>query len=430
MSSVKISHILGMNARDQLFCSHNANDAKRFGFSKLRAKEFLRKHGIQVAELYATLMFQDHMKVFDWKSIPSGFAVKPSNGSAGKGVLVLQKYDKKKRGWIDVSGKLYKLSDLQFHASNILEGQYSTWGSFPNVIVEERVPIHPDLERYVQFGTPDVRVIVFNKIPVMAMVRLPTVESGGRANLDQGAIALGIDMGTGKTLFGVSGKKSILKTFPNTNISTVGIQIPFWIDVLKTAVRVANATGLVYMGADIFLHPEKGPMIAEVNAYPGLSIQLANRAGLRRRLERIEDIEARNVAHAVKIAQSLFAESYPFEHEGEFTIISPKETVEILGVHGKSIHGIALMNTSREWSAISYDTAEELGLADKSNVLWSQYIDGAGKEIVVEVKFILHGKKVTTTMLVSKRLTGGKHVIHLGRRDLKGYLVSPQRSEV
>lgn len=427
--SVKASHILGMNARDQLYCSLNSNEAKRFGFSKLKAKEFLRKHGVQVAQLYGILMFQEQVKTFDWKAIPSGFAVKPSNGSAGKGVLVLQKYDKKKRGWVDVSGKLYSLNDLQFHASNILEGQYSTWGSFPNVIVEERIPIHPDLERYVQFGTPDVRVIVFNKIPVMAMVRLPTAESGGRANLDQGAIALGIDMGTGKTLFGVSGKKAVLTTFPDTNISTVGIQIPFWNDVLKTAVRAANATNLIYMGADIFLHPEKGPMIAEVNAYPGLSIQLANRAGLHKRLQRIEDMQARNVAHAVKIAQSLFAESYPFEHEGEFTIISPKESIEIFGVHGKSIHGTALMNTSREWSAISYDAAEELGLTDKSNALWTQYIEGAGKEIVVEVKFLLHGKKITTAMLISKRLTGGKHVIHLGRRDLQGYLVSPQRSE-
>ena len=346
MSSVKVPHILGMNARDQLYCSLNSNDAKRFGFSKLKAKEFLRKHSIQVAQLYGILMFQEQVKTFDWKAIPSGFAIKPSNGSAGKGVLVLQKYDKKKRGWVDVSGKLYTLNDLQFHASNILEGQYSTWGSFPNVIIEERIPIHPDLEQYVQFGTPDVRVIVFNNIPVMAMVRLPTIESGGRANLDQGAIALGIDMGTGKTLFGVSGKKAVLKTFPDTNISTVGIQIPFWNDVLKTAVRAANATNLIYMGADIFLHPEKGPMIAEVNAYPGLSIQLANRAGLHKRLQRIEDMQARNVAHAVKIAQSLFAESYPFEHEGEFTIISPKESVEIFGVHGKSIHGTALMNTS------------------------------------------------------------------------------------
>jgi len=428
--SVKVSHILGMNARDQVYCSYNSTEAKRFGFSKLRAKAFLRKHAIQVAQLYGILTFQEDIKTFDWKAIPSGFAIKPSNGSAGKGVLVLQRYDKKKQGWVDISGKIHTLSDLQFHASNILEGQYSTWGSFPNVIIEERIPIHPALESYVKYGTPDVRVIVLNKIPVMAMVRLPTAESGGRANLDQGAIALGIDMGTGKTLFGVSGKKKVMKVFPGTQVSTVGIQIPFWIDVLKTAVRAANATGLVYMGADIFLHPEKGPMIAEVNAYPGLSIQLANRAGLRRRLQRIEDIQARNVTHAVKIAQSLFGESYPFEHEGEFTIISPKESVEIFGTHGKSIHGTALMNTAREWSAISYDAAEELGLADKNNVLWSQYIEGAGKEIVVEVKFVLHGKKITTTMLVSKRLSGGKHVIHLGRRDLQGYLVSPERSEL
>ena len=426
---VKIPYILGMNARDQLFCSLNSLDAKRFGFSKIRAKEFLRKHGIGIASLYAVLTSPEEIRTFDWKSIYSGFVIKPSNGSAGKGVLVIKEYNKRQKAWQDVEGKYYTEDDLRFHASNILDGQYSTWGSFPNVIIEERVPIHPDLEQYVQYGTPDVRVIVFNKIPVMAMTRLPTKESGGRANLDQGAIGLGIDMGTGKTTYGVSGKKKVFRFFPGVQQSTAGIQIPFWMDVLKTAVRAANATGLTYMGADIFVHPEKGPIIAEVNAYPGLSIQVANQAGLRKRLERIEDIEARNVNHAVKIGQSLFAETYPLESEGDVTVIGPKEEVEIYGEHKRTKRGIALINTAREWSAIAYGTAKELGLADMNQVLWTEYAEGSGKEVVVQVKYKLHGHVKTTAMVVSKRLNEGKYILHLGRRDLSGFLVSMQRSE-
>ncbi|HKY74079.1 MAG TPA: sugar-transfer associated ATP-grasp domain-containing protein [Patescibacteria group bacterium] len=426
---VKIPYILGMNARDQLFCSLNSLDAKRFGFSKIRAKEFLRKHGIGIASLYAVLTSPEEIRTFDWKSIYSGFVIKPSNGSAGKGVLVIKEYNKRQKAWQDVEGKYYTEDDLRFHASNILDGQYSTWGSFPNVIIEERVPIHPDLEQYVQYGTPDVRVIVFNKIPVMAMTRLPTKESGGRANLDQGAIGLGIDMGTGKTTYGVSGKKKVFRFFPGAQQSTAGIQIPFWMDVLKTAVRAANATGLTYMGADIFVHPEKGPIIAEVNAYPGLSIQVANQAGLRKRLERIEDIEARNVNHAVKIGQSLFAETYPLESEGDVTVIGPKEEVEIYGEHKRTKRGIALINTAREWSAIAYGTAKELGLADMNQVLWTEYAEGSGKEVVVQVKYKLHGHVKTTAMVVSKRLNEGKYILHLGRRDLSGFLVSMQRSE-
>ncbi len=425
-----ITHILGMNARDQLYTSLNSIQAKRFGFSKLRTKAFLKKHGILVPELYTTLTSQEEVRTFRWSSIPGGFAIKPSNGSAGKGVLVIKRRYKQKYMWEDIEGKLYSAGDLRFHAYNILDGQYSTWGTLPNVLIEERIPVHPDLEPFVEVGTPDVRVIVFNNIPIMAMTRLPNKQSGGRANLEQGAIALGIDMGTGKTTYGISGKHDVLRTFPHTRTSTQGIRIPFWEEALRTAVRAANATGLRYMGADLFLHPGKGPMVAEVNAYPGLSIQLANRAGLRKRLQRLEDIQARNVNHAVKIGQSLFAENYSVEHEGDMTIIGTKEQVEIYGEHDQVVKGTALINTAREWSAIAYDTAQTLGLADTNDVLWTQYIEGAGKEIVVEVKFKLHDKIRTTTMVVSKRLQTGKYIMHIGRKDLAGYLVGLDRSSL
>ncbi|MEK7458457.1 MAG: sugar-transfer associated ATP-grasp domain-containing protein [Patescibacteria group bacterium] len=426
---VKASQILGLNARDQLYCAINSLSAKKFGFSKIRAKEFFKKQDIQVAELYGILKSQEDIRTFDWSAIVGGFAVKPSNGSAGKGVLVIKRYDKKQRVWIDVEGKEHTEQDLRLHASDIQDGQYSTWGSIADVIVEERIPIHPDLENYVQFGTPDVRVIVFNKIPVMAMVRLPTKESGGRANLDQGAIALGIDLGTGRTMYGVSGKKDIMKQFPGQQTPTTGIQIPFWNDVLRTAVRAANATGFTFMGADIFLHPEKGVMIAEVNAYPGLSIQLANRAGLRRRLQKVEDIEARNVSHAVKIGQSLFAEAYPMDVESEVerVVISPHEEIVVYDDDDHPHNGQCLVNTGREWSAIAFDAAQDLGLANSNDVLWNEYMEGGGKEAVVEVKYKIRETVHTTAMIVSKRLNSQRYIVHLGRRDLGNYLIRGER---
>jgi alpha-L-glutamate ligase-like protein len=418
-----------MNARDQLYASRNSAEAKKFGFSKIRAKEFLKKHGIQVAALYGILKSVEDVRSFHWRSISGGFAMKPSNGSAGKGVLVIKQKLKNRDIWESVEGKRYTANDLRLHASDILEGQYSTWGAIANVIIEERIPIHPDFEPYVKFGTPDVRVIVYNKIPVMSMTRLPTEASGGRANLDQGAVGLGIDMGTGNTLHGVSGKKSSIQFLPGTNQPVDKLQIPFWIDILKTAVRASNATGLMFMGADIFVHPEKGPMVAEVNSYPGLSIQIANHAGLRRRLERVEDLEARNVNHAVKIGQALFAENYPLVTIGdsELTVVSPKEEVEIFGEHGQKRKGLALINTGREFSAIAIDVAKELGLADQNNLLWSQYVEGEGKEFVVEVEYKLRDRVRKTTMIVSKRINSAKYLMHIGRKDLTGLLVGEVR---
>jgi hypothetical protein len=294
----------------------------------------------------------------------------------------------------------------------------------PIILIEERVPIHPDLEQYVQMGTPDVRVIVFNKIPVMAMIRIPTRTSGGRANLHQGAMALGIDLGTGETTYGVSGGNQIFDTIPQTTTKTAGIKIPYWTDVLKTAVRSANATGFIYMGADIFVHPEKGPMVAELNRAPGLSIQLANRSGLRRRLERIEEIEARSVSHAVKIAQSLFTETVTSaELEGERTIVAPKEIITIFDDNDKPHDVEALMNTGRFRSAVSIAKAKELGLTDESDLLWKQEEEGEGKVPVVEVKFKLKHRVITTQMVVTKKLTTVRHDIEIGRKDMGGFLI-------
>ncbi len=429
MSFVKPSHILGMNARAQLYTSLNSARSKKFGFSKLKAKNFVKKHGISVPELYAVISSREELRNFDWKKIHGEFAIKPINGSAGKGILVIKGRNKRKGVWIDVEGGEYSEFDLNLHISDILEGQYTTWGSKYAALIEERVPIHPDLEPHVEIGTPDVRIILFNKIPVMSMMRLPTQASQGRANLDQGAIAVGIDLGTGKSIYGVSGKKKIIQVIPKSGHSVAGIEVPYWKNCLKTAVRVANATGYAFMGVDLFVHPEKGPMLAEVNGFPGLSIQLANRAGLRRRLERIEGMEAKNVNQAVKIGQSLFAENYPAQGDSDLdlVILDAKEPIVLFGDNGREKQVTALINTGRYRSAISADIASELGLVDPEDLLWKQMIDDEEKVPVVEVKYKIRERIITTTMAVSKRLSKKRSSVEIGRKDLSGFLVAGER---
>jgi len=39
------------------------------------------------------------------------------------------------------------------------------------------------------FGLPDIRIICFNMVPVIAMLRIPTELSDGKANLHSGACA-------------------------------------------------------------------------------------------------------------------------------------------------------------------------------------------------------------------------------------------------
>lgn len=424
--SVQPSHILGMNARMQVYTSQNSRQAKKYGFSKLRAKNFLKKHGITVPELYAVIASREELREFEWRETSGSFAIKPANGSAGKGILVIRRYDKNKSIWFDIEGNTYTEDDLDFHVSDILEGQYTTWGNKHAAIIEERIGIHPDLEPFVEVGTPDVRIIVYNNIPVMAMTRLPTEASDGRANLDQGALGLGIDMGTGKTIHGVSGKKSLIQYVPKNGHSVKGIQIPFWKECLKTAVRVANATGYVFMGVDLFIDPEKGPMVAEVNGFPGLSIQLANRVGLRRRLERLDGVVARNVNHAVKISQSLFAESFP-STDTDLIILEPKEQVTVFGDHDDQEIVVALINTGRYRSSISLKLAQKLGLVDPEDLLWKQTFEDEGKVPIVEVRYKIRDRVVTTTMAVSKRLDRKRNEVEIGRKDLGGFLVGEER---
>lgn len=420
---IRPNDLLGMNARVQLYTALNSAKAKRYGFSKLRAKNFLKRHNIAVPQQYAQIESQEQLRAYDWNDIKGGFAIKPASGSAGKGIIVIKRKNIRAGTWEDVTGKQWSEDDLDLHVSDILAGQYSTWGTKHMALIEERIPIHPDLEGYAQLGTPDIRVILYRKIPVMAMARIPTETSGGRANLDQGAIGLGIDMGTGKSIYGLSGKKKSIEVFPHTKMSVRGIQIPFWAEVLQTAVRTANATGLVFMGADIFLHPEKGPMVAEVNAYPGLSIQLANRAGLRRRLERLEGVEARNVAHAVKIAQSLFAESYPgAPGDLDRPIISPREKIMVYDLDEHPHQETVLINTGRSSSVIAESLVMELEL-NKLPHMTSVEVEGEGKSSVIPVKIKVHDRIINANMAITKRLNNKRQRIELGRRDLTGFLV-------
>lgn len=54
--------------------------------------------------------------------------------------------------------------------------------------------------------------------------------------------------------------------------------------MLLMAAEAIEMTGLGYLGADFVLDKERGPVLLELNARPGLAIQIANRSGLRRRL--------------------------------------------------------------------------------------------------------------------------------------------------
>ena len=265
----------------------------------------------------------------------------------------------------------------------------------------------------------------------MAMLRLPTEESAGRANVTQGAIAVGIDIASGITTYAVAHKKQAIQYLPGTKKKLNGIIIPNWQKVLLTAVQASEVADLAFCGVDIFLHKIKGPMVVELNATPGLSIQAANRAGLRRRLERVEGLNVVNPEHGVKIAQALFASDFSgrIKVKSDVASITLKEEVILYGEEKQKLSAIAFINTGRLHSAISRNLAGELGLLDLEDLLWFQKEKGEGSLPVVEIRFKIKGQIIKTTMLVSKKLNGRQHKVEIGRKDLDSFIISPRNND-
>lgn len=448
---MKRSAILGLNSRTKLFTyKYNTKRGKNVANSKAITNRVLNKVGVATPEIFVKFKDSKRLSDFDWKILPASFAVKPSRGLGGEGIIVVKRFTKDKSAWITTSRVKIDEEDLKLHISDILEGAYSM-GNFPDVaIIQEYVGRHKAFKKYAYRGTPDIRIIVFNKIPVMAMLRLPTKESSGRANLHQGAIAVGIDVSTGITTkaywhgnfikykptysvekFGPLGLFRRAKK-DKTKRKLHGIKIPNWTTVLTTAVRAQDASGLGYCGVDIVLHPEKGPMVLELNAQPGLQIQLANTAGLKKRLERVEELEVNDAEHGVRIAKALFAERFADKVKAEegIKILSQTEKVAVYSLDGKRKEIIdARIDTGAQRSSIDKKLAHELGLLEHNNILWKdryQYRSASGLESrpVVGIKFVLKGKRIKSSASVANRDKMSTKLL-IGRNDMVGFLVNP-----
>jgi len=299
--------VLGINRRNaDYILIHNRRRLYPLVDDKVLTKDLARKAGVQVPEMYGLVEIQRQVR--DLPAMLSGrqdFVIKPAGGSQGHGIVVI--VGRMGHFWRTAGGALIDEQEMAFHVSNILSGIYSLGGQPDKAIIEYRVQFDPIFEKLTYRGVPDVRIIVFLGVPVMAMVRLPTRLSDGKANLHQGAIGAGIDMAGGRTLTAVLGN-DIVDAHPDTGVPVSGVQIPGWPALLDLAARCWEMTGLGYQGIDIVLDRDKGPMILELNARPGLNIQIANVAGLAGRLEAVERNRGRlkSVADRVDFARRYF----------------------------------------------------------------------------------------------------------------------------
>lgn len=296
--------VLGMNARiGSYMLPHN----RRVDYPKVDDKvitaERAKMLGIPVPENYAVLeTFGSLSKISDILSGYPAFVIKPSRGAMGNGIMVIT--ESSKGVFTRADGRKEDIETIRYHISYILSGFYSINGYPDKAIVQYKIQTHRALQPVSFGGVPDVRVIVYKGFPVMAMMRLPTKKSAGRANLHQGGIGVGINLVNGMTTQGVEGTR-IVTRHPDTDNDLAGIIIPHWKKILFLAANGLELSNLGYLGADIALDDKKGPLLLELNARPGLSIQLANMIGLKKRLSLFENEDPTGLLPQERVKKAL-----------------------------------------------------------------------------------------------------------------------------
>lgn len=479
--------ILGMNARNLSYVGpNNHKKAVSLANDKLRSKAVLRAAGIPVPEVYGIIRNRRELENFKWEDLPKSFVLKPNCGMGGEGIKII--YGKKNDRWILSEGRSVEIDDLRNHIFNIFDGFYSLFGGEDIAFFEERIKISNSLKPYSFRGIPDIRVIVYNKVPVMAMLRLSTKESGGKANLHQGGVGVGIDIATGITTQAIQHDRMIEKT-PDTKLKLSGIRIPYWKSIMEIAIRCQKASDLGYVGVDIAIDKEKGPVVLEINAHAGLSIQIANLAPLKYRLQKVRGLKIKNEAHAIRVAQDLFGgeieqeieeisgkqilgiienikiryRTDPEAKEIDETTLSKKEKVTFQKAKAKEYISLrAKVDTGAGYSSIDKNLARQLGYGDvidefdeatkgilsrtdsqqeRNDLLHNQFAkwgDGFSKvvirsshgvsyRLIIKMDLVLSGIKINTPVTIIER-GDLKFPVIIGRKSLGHFLVDPSKT--
>lgn len=297
------SGILGINARNLLYIGrYNSRADKKFADNKIFTKNYLSSRGLGVAKVFSILKDYKELKDFNPKNLPDSFVIKPNRGFGGEGILVIS--EKKGNKFVDVNGAEHDWEDLFRHLLSILDGRYAISGLSDQIIIEERLVAHDFFKNLVEVGLPDVRIIVFNYVPIIAMLRIPTAESHGKANLHLGAVGVGIDIATGKATHAVQHNKFIRKLPNGERISD--IKLPDWDDILLLAAKAQHVSQIGFLAVDIVL-TTSGSKILELNARAGLGVQIANQIPLKGRLKKVADLQVPNPEKGVEVSKTLFS---------------------------------------------------------------------------------------------------------------------------
>ncbi|HRN86626.1 MAG TPA: sugar-transfer associated ATP-grasp domain-containing protein [Candidatus Dojkabacteria bacterium] len=368
--------VLGINERNLSYISeYNTTKSKKIADDKVLTKTVLNKAEIPTPKLITIIHNQKELRELDFSTLPNSFVLKPVTGLEGGGIEIFYNRDKQ-NNWIRADKSKVSPDEFYHHCIDILNGRYSIHQEPDSILIEERVKIHHEFKYYSYKGTPDIRVIVFNNIPIMSYIRLATKESAGKANLAMGAIGVGIDLAKGRTTSAIHGKSGYIEYVPGTKLRLSGLRIPYWSKMLQYAVEAQKATNLRFAAVDFLLDRDLGPLIVELNARPGLSIQLANDDGLRWRLKKATGLKVKDVEKGVRLGKDMFGGEIEegIESIAGKDLIGIYETVTFYGKDDKTTATIAKVDTGADSTSIDKEIARKLGYTEVLDIIDSGII--------------------------------------------------------
>ncbi|NIA02417.1 MAG: hypothetical protein GWP15_03465, partial [Nitrospirae bacterium] len=412
--------ILGINARNLLYIRpYNKKKAIKLADDKIKTKQFLSARDIPVPKMYSSIRTVEDLEKFDFNALPNSFALKPNHGFGGEGIIPV--VNKKENFWITASGEKVTKETLKDHIRDIIDGRFSISNIGDTAFFEQYIIADDVLGAYSYKGLPDIRVVVHNLIPVMAMLRLPTKESKGKANFHLGAVCVGIDIAKGETTF-MTYKNKVIEELPEGLGDIRGLKIPNWDEILHIASNVQLITNLGYLAADICIDKSTGPVLLEINARAGLSVQIANLAPLRKRLERIEGVKVTSPTKGVRIAKDMFGNIMEKEiaYLSGKEVISSEENIEIIRKNGV-IRILAKIDTGEERSTIDEEMAMKAGLLENTE----NYDD---EKSTLKIKLVIKNKRTQTVVDVEK-IPNKKYKMIIGSRDLQNFLIDTNKQD-
>jgi hypothetical protein len=181
--------------------------------------------------------------------------VKPNRGHRGNNVLIADRRDGD--GWLRTSGHALPLRVARDHLRLVLDGE-SSGRDRDAALFEPLIRTDGELGRLSYQGLPDICVICEHDQPRLAMLRLPTSRSGGRAHLHQGAVGAAVDIDTGRAVAARIGRHAV-DVHPDTHARLLGSRVPAWGQARNAASRCGPATGLHHAGADVVVAQGRGP---------------------------------------------------------------------------------------------------------------------------------------------------------------------------